>query len=221
MLFSPVYIESHPRRSTTFVSRMNLRNAAFASRPDVWALDGNRGRFPVPEMDLRDASTQPFRSLAPYGWQNPSSNLFGINTCKSVSKQSTLTPFRMNTYEKHRGEGVLLLTRNPKKDFYPEGAPRLKDLCSPPTTDACPASPRLPVGLIGSHSNSSYSDRESPAGRRRFQPSPELQTPILPESFDPAGRDSCLSPVTSHQSPGFSPPYPCAENATVTECFLM
>ncbi len=31
---------------------------------------------------------------------------FRINTCKSVSKQTTLTPFRMNTYEKHRGEGV-------------------------------------------------------------------------------------------------------------------
>src|SRR6266446_6144121 len=29
---------------------------------------------------------------------------FRINTCKSVSKQSTLTTFRMNTYEK-RGEG--------------------------------------------------------------------------------------------------------------------
>ena len=32
---------------------------------------------------------------------------FRINTCKSVSKQRTLTPFRMNTYEKHReGEGA-------------------------------------------------------------------------------------------------------------------
>jgi hypothetical protein len=40
---------------------------------------------------------------------------FRRNTCKSVSKQRTLTISRMNTYEKHRGEGVLLLTRNPKK----------------------------------------------------------------------------------------------------------
>ncbi len=30
---------------------------------------------------------------------------FRINTCKSVSKQTTLTCFRMNTYEKHRGRG--------------------------------------------------------------------------------------------------------------------
>jgi hypothetical protein len=44
MLFFPVYTEAHPRR-----------NAAFASRPDVWALGGNRRRFPVPEMNLRDA----------------------------------------------------------------------------------------------------------------------------------------------------------------------
>jgi len=31
---------------------------------------------------------------------------FRINTCKSVSKQTTLTPFRMNTYEKQGGGGV-------------------------------------------------------------------------------------------------------------------
>jgi len=31
---------------------------------------------------------------------------FRINTCKSVSKQTTLTPFRINTYEKHREGGV-------------------------------------------------------------------------------------------------------------------
>ncbi|MCU1241474.1 MAG: hypothetical protein JWO71_2200 [Candidatus Acidoferrum typicum] len=32
------------------------------------------------------------------------SNPFAINTCKSVSKQMTLTSFRINTYEK-QGEG--------------------------------------------------------------------------------------------------------------------
>src|SRR5258708_26637295 len=40
---------------------------------------------------------------------------FRINTCKSVSKQTTLTFFRMNTYEKHRGVGVLLLTTHPTR----------------------------------------------------------------------------------------------------------
>src|SRR5260370_11807481 len=33
---------------------------------------------------------------------------FRINTCKSVSKQMTLTPFRINTYEKTGGWGALL-----------------------------------------------------------------------------------------------------------------
>jgi hypothetical protein len=37
-------------------------------------------------------------------------NTFRINTCKSVSKQKTLTPFRINTYEKQGGRGVLLQT---------------------------------------------------------------------------------------------------------------
>jgi hypothetical protein len=36
---------------------------------------------------------------------------FRINTCKSMSKQSILTIFRMNTYEKTRGEGALSLTK--------------------------------------------------------------------------------------------------------------
>ncbi len=35
---------------------------------------------------------------------------FRINTCKSVSKQRTSTTFRMNTYEKTRGVGGLILT---------------------------------------------------------------------------------------------------------------
>jgi len=49
-------------------------------------------------------------------WPNYSSHNYPrINTCKSVSKQTTLTSFRMNTYEKYRGGGFLLLTRNPRR----------------------------------------------------------------------------------------------------------
>ncbi len=36
--------------------------------------------------------------------------------------------FRMNTYEKHRGEGVLLLTRHPMKDVCPERPSEARDL---------------------------------------------------------------------------------------------
>src|SRR5712664_1581763 len=38
------------------------------------------------------------------GCQNTgAATTFRINTCKSVSKQTTLSSFRINTYEKHRG----------------------------------------------------------------------------------------------------------------------
>jgi hypothetical protein len=40
-------------------------------------------------------------------WLSPSCNSFIINTCRTVSKQSPLTIFRINTYEKHRGRGAL------------------------------------------------------------------------------------------------------------------
>ena len=38
----------------------------------------------------------------------PPLTTFRINTCKSVSKQTTLTSFRMNTYEKRGGGGPIL-----------------------------------------------------------------------------------------------------------------
>src|SRR5258708_25723958 len=58
------------------------------------------------------------RALFAQFWCNVSP--FRINTCKSVSKQRTLTTFRMNTYEKQGGGGVILLTRNQMKGFYPQ-----------------------------------------------------------------------------------------------------
>ncbi len=76
-------------------------------------------------------------------------NSFRMNTCKSVSKQSTLTPLRMNTYEKHKGMRVLLLTTHPMKVqfVHPGGThegPVAGNVCP-----ACPACPELfgnPVG---------------------------------------------------------------------------
>src|SRR5712692_8743336 len=63
----------------------------------------NLGAKPAPP----NLSVSAHRSRAKLGAVNP----FRINTCESVSKQSTLSIFRINTYEKHRGRGVLLLTR--------------------------------------------------------------------------------------------------------------
>src|SRR6266481_7099488 len=42
---------------------------------------------------------------------------FRINTCKSLSKQTTLTIFRMIDLQKTGGGGLLLLTRDPKAFF--------------------------------------------------------------------------------------------------------
>ncbi len=73
-------------------------------------------------------------------------NSFRINTCGlacKCGKQRTYRKpksFRCNTYKKHRGEGWLWLTRNPWKDFYPEGASRAVDLFheSPVTSHELP-----------------------------------------------------------------------------------
>src|SRR5258708_12970658 len=88
------------------------------------------------------------------GRQNqPSSNLFTMNTCKSVSKQTTLTIFRINTYEKHRGWGQLLLTRHPLKGVCPERPSGVNDLSCHPLRIAFPPPPSssLPESPAASH----------------------------------------------------------------------
>jgi len=56
--------------------------------------------------------------------RHPSSTSpFRMNTCKSVSKQTTLTPFRMNTYAKPGGEGGPPFTSRPHtRANRPQGA---------------------------------------------------------------------------------------------------
>ncbi len=123
---------------------------------------------------LRGEGASTFHSRSPlsYPLSPCPSKPFRMNTCKSVSKQRTLTPFRMNTYEKMGGGGVLLLTRNPTripvlrsiatkdlssfatKDFYPacpdlvgEGASRPRNLSSFPMKSVCPERPSVGKGL--------------------------------------------------------------------------
>ena len=59
------------------------------------------------------------RGVCPPPRSNPllahSPNPFRMNTCKSVSKQRTLSTFRMNTYEKTRGGGLLWLASYPRR----------------------------------------------------------------------------------------------------------
>jgi|SRR2546427_1311795 len=68
-------------------------------------------RFRKHRKDRRDARVHSRMRKWAYSaqfWGNVTP--FRINTCKSVSKQRTSTPFRMNTYEKTRGVGGLILT---------------------------------------------------------------------------------------------------------------
>ncbi len=54
-------------------------------------------------------------------WCNVSS--FRINTCKSVSKQMTLSTFRINTYEKTGGRGGVLPTVQSFRSYSPYTLP--------------------------------------------------------------------------------------------------
>src|SRR5260221_8455897 len=76
---------------THSVSRKSFPCHSYANTRD-------RGVTPPPKSSSPRATRHSPLALTP----------FRINTCKSVSKQRTLTTFRMNTYGKHReGEGVV------------------------------------------------------------------------------------------------------------------
>jgi hypothetical protein len=49
-------------------------------------------------------------------------NTFRINTCKSVSKQTTLTSFGINTYEKPGGGGPPCVSCDPRTPSFPSAA---------------------------------------------------------------------------------------------------
>jgi hypothetical protein len=83
-------------------------------------------------------------------YENRTYNPFRMRT----SKTQDLKPFRIRTYEKRRGgRGVLLLTRNPAKDFCPERPSGARDLSSNPTRKpvltsvASSGGPSLRVGV--------------------------------------------------------------------------
>src|SRR5216684_3500853 len=112
------------------------------------------------------------------GWRiHPSSNLFRMNTCKSVSKQKTLSIFRINTYAKHSGWGQLLLTRHPLKGVCPERPSGVKDLsCHPMRIAVLPAP--------------SFSGSESAAADESKDLSPEFGVQMLKRSGECGGSGS-------------------------------
>jgi hypothetical protein len=67
------------------------------------------GCIPLPILHSLCTRAQALRDFLPrvsWGHLPRVTYSLRINTCKSVSKQTTLTPFRMNTYEKQGGGGV-------------------------------------------------------------------------------------------------------------------
>src|SRR6266850_6445401 len=68
-------------------------------------------RFFISDVAIFDQVAGPHREhLYSYSLaEQPCIKLFRINTCKSLSKQTTLTTFRMNTYEKCGGGGPVIV----------------------------------------------------------------------------------------------------------------
>jgi hypothetical protein len=103
MLFFRVYSESDPRPLS---SPRNLCSLCVSALSFSFLSHSTfqRSNFPTCER----SSYNPFR----------------INTYKSVTKQTTLTLFRINTYEKHRGEGASTFQSSSPISY------RLSPLCS-------------------------------------------------------------------------------------------
>jgi hypothetical protein len=214
MLFCPVYIESHPCRNAAFTSRMNLRDTTFVSRMDL----RNVARA-VPRISSNSFTSYLFRTLALHLKTTVSSNPLGIKRFRTLCKIPGIGYPLSPLATRHSP----LATRH--FSSIPFIFSRFRTLvaqwsaATPVFSDVSGLFP-LQWGCIS----------PSPTFVERLFPFlfPELtQLPILPESFDPAGRESCLSPACPPKlaSPGraeaghgFSPTYPCAENATVPEC---
>ncbi len=77
----------------------NLSRSAHSAFSVISALNSSSLRFPLPQVKSRTACTM----LVQY-------KSIRINTCKSGSKQTALTFFRINTYAKTRGEGSFLIS---------------------------------------------------------------------------------------------------------------
>src|SRR5216683_2640715 len=110
MLSCPVLATPHPQPASC-VFRLRAGRLPRLPRPCRGASQGAAYIAAASPM-IGNFRVSPFHFPLP-------SKFFRMNTYESVSKQRTLTLFRMNTYKKQGGGAGLLLTRNPKKDFYP------------------------------------------------------------------------------------------------------
>src|SRR2546427_5145804 len=83
-----------------------------------------RGKHPGGGGYFLSADVSMFKRYDIQTCKRSMANPFRMNTCKSVSKQTTLTPFRINTYEKHGGEGAVIVNQTPD-----EGCPSRATTC--------------------------------------------------------------------------------------------
>src|SRR5271170_6051480 len=88
------------------------------------------GNAPPTKARTRESLRRRFSDFTPK--EKVGVTVFKINTCKNVSKQTTLTPFRMNTYENHRGGDRDLVNADPTES----GLCRGRGLPRPASTTA-------------------------------------------------------------------------------------
>src|SRR5467141_1833407 len=149
---------------------------------------------------------------------------FRMNTCKSVSKQRTLTPFRMNTYAK-TGEGGLIVNHQSANDSsgsvlsvslwqIPQSAPaaaRNPAKSPAPTADASgSADTSGPSGSVPSSAGTLPPNACTPAPARETPHSPDTaerptmrNTPHRPRAT--AGRAPQTFPEQTSPAPANSP----------------
>src|SRR5712692_10448737 len=139
------------------------------------------GRDPIWKHRRRNrSSTSPFR----------------INTCKSVSKQRTLTTFRMNTYEK-RGEGGKAQPTESAQSGVRQGC-RCRRVFATRSGRPRPSVPKT-AGSITPVIAVAYWDKEDFPGSARAQPkgcfSGPAPGPFSAAAF-PAESQSCVAPYS-------------------------
>src|SRR6266851_3703588 len=128
----PAHISNLPRRKLSCPSRRSGPN----SRP-VNLLQPLRSLFAIPILYFQQFAASfhktPGWGVPRFSFQPPTARYplltthsplttFRINTCKSVSKQRTLTTFRMNTYAKQGEGGTQHFRLSVKGDCIPAAA---------------------------------------------------------------------------------------------------
>jgi hypothetical protein len=178
-------------------------------------------------MNNRPSPSVPRNPIRSRVSDNSSRKSFRIRTYKSVSKQITLSPFRINTYKKHGGRGSLLLTEHPTRMLVlrePAEAGEPKDLSSRPARmslfrsfTSCPSSNSFTSFLLRTlFTLVARRNRRNPFPFFRFRTLAKTTGvgPLLRHFF----RSWSHPKLTSHQPPVTNPQSPVT--STTANCSL-